>query len=209
MPLFFHELRGNAIPFGIDDLTALFFPSIRQFHLANGGDREGFIVIDHNGLTADVGVHLANDGADAMGEHVGEGLQAEQFVIPRELVGPRNAGAREVVVELMPDDTAPGLGELLSRIVGRAEPVGHDGSTLCCIAQMLVLSVIEFHRCLRGVASVAVQVHGELAVEERQLRMLVERQIVFVQLVTGGTDNLYGAIAADAFLDGTYRGDVR
>ena len=73
---------------------------------------------------------------------------------------------------------------------------------------MLVLSVVEFHRRLRGIASVAVQVHGELAVEDRQLRVLVEGQIVFVQLVAGGTDNLYGAVAADAFLNGANRGDV-
>ena len=108
----------------------------------------------------------------------------------------------------MPDQAAPVLRHLLNGIFGRSEPVGHDGRSLCSIAEMLVLPVVQLHRCLRGITSVAMNVHGQFAVEDGQLGMLVEGQEVFVQLVACGTDNLHRSFAFDTIDNSLHRRNI-
>ena len=135
-----------------------------------------------------------------MREHIGERLQGQQFVVPGELIGTRNGGARDIVVELMPDDPLPRLGELGAGIAGCPQPVGHHGRTLGGITQVLVLPVVEFHRRLRGVAAIAMHVHRQLAIEDRQFGVLVVGHEVLVDLVACGADHLHRTITMDAFL---------
>ena len=73
----------------------------------------------------------------------------------------------------MPDHTTPVVGHFRDRILPHAQPVCYDGCALSSIAQVLELTVIDFHGCLRSIAGIAVHVHGQFAVEEGQLRVLV------------------------------------
>ena len=142
-----------------------------------------------------------------MCHHVAEGLQSQQLVVPRELIGAGNAGARHVIVELMPDDALPVLREALRGIAGQSQPVGHDSRALSSVAEVFVLSVVELHGRLRRVAAVAMHVHRQFAIEDGQLGMLLIRQVVAIELVARGAEYLYGAVAGDAFLHGAHRGD--
>ena len=177
---------------------------------------EGLSVIHYQRRAAHLGVHAAGNARYAGGHHIGKLLQADELVVPRELVGPGDRGAGQVVVKLMPDDPSPCVGHLADRIFTGSQPVGNDGRALGSITQVLVLTVVELHRSLRRIASVAVQVHRELALELRQPSGIglslqlgsFEGGQVFIQLVAGGRYNLHRAVALDALLYGTYRRDV-
>ena len=70
---------------------------------------------------------------------------------------------------------------------------------------MFVLTVIELHRRLRGVAAIAMKVHEQFAIIHWQFGMFVEGQEILVDLVACRTDNLDGALPLDAFLHGAHR----
>ena len=139
-----------------------------------------------------------------MCQHIRELLECQQLVVPRELVGTGNAGTSQVIVELMPDDALPRIGHHISWIAGSAQPVGHHCCTFSRITQVFVLTVIQFHDCLRSIAAVAMNVHRQLTVEYWQFRVLVVRQIIFVDLIAGSTHNLNRTATFDTFLDSTH-----
>ena len=106
----------------------------------------------------------------------------------------------------MPDDALPRLRHLLDGVAVGAGPVGHHGRTLGSVAQVLVLSVVQLHGGLRRVAAIAVQVHRQLTVVDRQVLAVGQ---VLVQLVAGGADNLQRPVALQSLLHGAYRVDGR
>ena len=99
-------------------------------------------MIDDNGLTTHLRVHLAGHTRRAVRHDVCKSLQRQQLVVPRKLIGTRYAGARQVVVELMPDDALPTVRQTGRGIWSCSQPVGHHSRTLCGIPQMLILPIV-------------------------------------------------------------------
>ena len=168
-------------------------------------DREALIIIYYNRRAAALGVEQACHSAHGRGQHIGEAVEREQLVVPGKLIGLGNAGARQVVVKLVPNHAAPVVGHLAHRVGLLSEILRNDRCPLSGVAQMLVLPVVQLHGRLRGVAARAVYVHRHFSVSDRQLGMLVKRKIVLVYLVAGGADDFDRAIAVYAFFHGTHR----
>ena len=182
---------------------------VTNVHLHQSLHGERLAVIHHYGRTFHLRVHLPSHTADARREHVGKLLQRQQLVVPRELICPRNARSRHVVVELMPDDAAPGVGHHSDGIAIGTHPVGHHRRALGSIAEVFVLPVVELHRCLRRVAAVAVQVHIQLAAERGQFLRQPLGDGVLVELVARSADDLQRTVALHAFHHTTHRGHRR
>ncbi len=178
-----------------------------HLHHIRHGESRG--IVDHQRRTLHIGVERARNGAYRRGEHARELPHRDEFVVPRELVGARDAGARQVVVKLVPDEAFPRLGEGRAGIRHRAEPVGGHCAALGSVGQQLVGAVIELHRGLRRIATRCVHVHQQLAVPYGQLGVRRERQIILEELVARGAYDLHGTVAVHAHLQSADRLDGR
>ena len=112
-------------------------------------------------------------------------------------------------MELVPDESAPGLVQAGLRIGDPAQPVGGHGAALGGIRQLLVQPVEALHCGLRSVTAGPVDIHRQFLVPDRQFRVGAERQEILEQLVRSGTDDLDASFAAGPlFVDGSlHRGD--
>ena len=108
----------------------------------------------------------------------------------------------------MEDKTLPGFCQGKCR-VGIPHPIRYDSRPFCSISQFLILPVIKFHSCLRGITTGSVYIHQQFSVINRQLRMIFERQIIFIKLITAGTDHFDITVTLPAFFHRLYRGISR
>ncbi len=86
-------------------------------------------------------------------------------------------------MKLVENKPAPCFGKSCAGIFDYAEHVGCHRGTLGSVGKLLVLTVVEFHRSRRRVATCAVHIHQQFAVEARQFGVLVERHEVFIHAV--------------------------
>ena len=150
-------------------------------------------VVEHERRARNPGVQTGCHRAHGGFQHVGELPQRDHFVVPGELVGPRDARAGEVVVELVPEETAPGLVQAGLRVGDPAQPVGGRGAALGRVRELLVQPVEALHRGLRGVTAGTMDIHRQFLVPHREFRVAVVRQEILEQLVGRGADHMDGA----------------
>ena len=131
------------------------------------------------------GCHRSNGGL----HDVTELAQRNHFVVPGELVGARDAGSGKVVMELMPEETAPRLVQAGLWIGDPAQPVGGRGAALGGVCELFIQPVEAFHGGLRGVASGPMDIHRQFLVPYGEFRMGAVRQEVPEQLVGCGAEN--------------------
>ena len=106
----------------------------------------------------------------------------------------------------MKNESAPCLGEEIDRILREPESFRCYRRALRCVAEQLVLAVIEFHCGLRSIASRAVNVHQKFAIIAGQFRMRAVRLIILEKLVGGDTENLHGSVVlADCVTNSFHR----
>ena len=201
------HLMRHAGALVVVDADALAAGRHRRLNEFRDGEAGG--VVDHQRRTLDIGVQRTRYGADRRGQDIRELLERKQLVVPRELVGTGNARAGQVVVELVPDEALPRLGERLLRVGYPTEPVGGHGTALGGVGQQFVAAVVVLHRGLRRVAARGVYVHEQLSVPNRQFGMLVEGKVILEELVARGADDLDRAVSVHAGLHGTHRLDRR
>ncbi len=68
-------------------------------------------IIQDYGSTFYPCVQLAGNAVYRRSQYAGKLLEGDQFVVPGEFVCPRDTGSCQVVVELVDDEAAPGLGQ--------------------------------------------------------------------------------------------------
>ena len=124
------NLRGHAAAVGTVYGHALGFGGERNLGLDNGFDGIGHGVVDHHGRTLDARIERIAQRADRRVHHVAALPQGDQLVVPRPRIGLRDTRTRQVVMELVPDETLPDLGEFPLVVSQRTEPVGGDRSAL-------------------------------------------------------------------------------
>ncbi len=104
----------------------------------------------------------------------------------------------------MKNESAPCLGEEIDRILREPESFRCYRRALRCVAEQLVLAVIEFHCGLSSIASRAV--HQKFAIIAGQFRMRAVRLIILEKLVGGDTENLHGSVVlADCVTNSFHR----
>ena len=197
-----HDLRLHLLAFRRHhDIVAPF----RNLHFSHRTSHESLVVIHYQRHALHLHVHTRGYCRHAMCEDIGKLLQCKQLIVPRELIGTWDRRAGDIIVELMPDEALPGIGEQGTGVGSATQPFCHHGGAFGSIAQMFVLPVVELHRSLRRIAAIAMHVHWQFTIEDRQFRMLVERHEILVYLVARGTDDLYRPIAVDALLHRPHR----
>ena len=88
--------------------------------------------------------------------------------MPRDPVRLGDAGARQVVVELVPEEASPRRSQALGGVGQRAEPGGGCARLLGRLGEPLVARVPALHPGVRGVAARAVQAQQQLAAVGRK-----------------------------------------
>ena len=158
------ELRLHTLSSRVINLVTAPFG---QVYFDHRGNRKALIIIYYHRYSLDLRIQLTGCRCHTVGQHCGKLLQTEQLIIPRVFVCLGNAGTCYIVMKLVPDDATPDISHQLTRIGARPQPVGHYCHALCSITEVFVLSIVEFHGCLRRVTAIAMQVHRQFTIEYR------------------------------------------
>ena len=152
-------------------------------------------VINQYRTSLRAGVHYGCRSPGRGEDHIAELSLRQEFVVPGIGISLPNAGSRKVVVELVPEETLPGIVKRLFRIRYGSHPVGDHGRTLGGIGQLFVTAVVTLHLGLGGITARSVDVEGHLPDEHRKFRMVPVRHIILVELRGRGADKLHGPLA--------------
>ena len=98
-------------------------------------------VVDDERHARAAGVERLAHRARRARQHAGELIERRELVVPRELIRLRDARAREVVMELMPENARPRFAQPLARIRRRRRATRPRRRALRGVGEQLVLAI--------------------------------------------------------------------